>query len=315
MKKSEIKTVLCLLAVVILLAAVLAVMSTDKESKEAVKYLLDVNENEITKLSFANGTDYVHLEKNNGTWKMSDDDTFKVDQDAASTLIKALTTTKVAGTIEVKGQSQLNDYSLLSPQCMIEYSCSSGKTGIIRIGTMSSLTEQLYVLNDENAETVYITSNEIAQAFSCEKLDLLRYPDIPKPEKGLQNEVSVTNVYGDIRLYKENGEWYLDKGDDSIKIDEETAYNYYFLTWDMHWRGRVEHDSKNLDKYDLGKPRITYELKYTEGSEEKTFTLELGSSLPDGTCYAKIKDNNDIFLLDSLMADWLESTKEEDMTA
>ena len=35
------------------------------------------------------------------------------------------------------------------------------------------------------------------------------------------------------------------------------------------------------------------------------------AGLPDGTCYAKLKDSKNIFLLDAMMTDWLESTNEE----
>ena len=311
MKRNEIKTVAALLVAVILLAAILLAINSHTEEETAPEYLLSVNEADFTSLNFANGTDYVYLEKENGTWKMSDDPTFSVDQEAVATAVKSLVTTKVTGKINIESQSRLNDYSLLSPQCVIEYSLKNGSTGIIRIGTMSSLTEELYVLMGEDFSTVYITSNEMAQAFSAAKLDFLRRPDIPTPSDG-HEAVEITNTYGTVRLYKEDGKWYIQKEDGPAEVSDDTAYNYYFLTWDMHWRGTVEHNAKDLSKYDLSLPRISYSLTYKQNGVESTFDLQLGSSLPDGTCYAKLKDSNDIFLLDSIMADWLESTKEGD---
>lgn len=310
MKKSEIKTVLILAVVAALLACVL-LFTGKRDTESAPDFLLSINNDSLTKIDFANGTDYVHLEKSNGVWKMSDDDSFNVDQDAVSTLIRALQNTKIIGTINIEKQSALEDYSLLSPQCIIEYTCSDGSAGLIRIGTVSSLTENLYVMLNEDATTVCITTNEIGQAFSCSKLDLLKYPDIPTPSDG-HKRVNITNINGSVELYKDDGRWYIHGEDKDTEISDDIAYNYYYLTWDMHWRGRVEHNAEDLSIYGLSVPRISYALTYTDGSSDKIFELEFGSSLPNGTCYAKLKNSNDIFLLDSLMADWLENTKEED---
>lgn len=308
MSKSEIKVLAILSAAVVLLAGVLILQNKNAEKNEAPQYLFgDVSK--VNRIDFANSNGYVHLIKSEGRWMLKDDNDFDVNQNSADMLVKALSTVKISNKLVIEKQSQLNDYSLLSPQCVIEFGDEDGNVHTVRIGTASSMTEEIYIMADENPNVVYVASPEVAQAFSCAKLDLLAYPSIPKPPEG-QNEVRIENYYGSFRLFKEEDEWYLD-GDTPVSVSEETAYNYYYLTWDMHWRGSVEYNAEDISKYDLSKPRISYSLRYNEGTDEKEFNLELGSSLPDGTCYAKLKDDNNIFLLDSMMADWLESTKEE----
>lgn len=307
MKKNEIKTVAVLAAIVIVMS--LAVVFTGKKPEQTAEYLTDVNSAEIEKLNFANGTDYVHLTKTDSGWVMTDDESFRVNESAVEVLLSALTKTQIRRRINVEKQTQLEDYSLLSPGCIIEYT-ASGKAHSVRIGTMSAMTEELYVSLDEDVVTVYVTSNEMAKAFSCRKLDLLAYPEIPTPKEG-HTAVTVSNLYGTTELFKEGESWYLREENGKRQIDDKTAYNFYFLTWDMHWRRAVEHNAEDMSKYDLDRPRIAYTLRYTENGEEKCFELELGSSLPDGRCYARIKDNRDVFLLDALMADWLEGIKAE----
>ncbi len=308
MKKSEIKVVAVLAAIVLVLS--LAVVFTGKKDEAAPEYLLDVNPNNIEKLDFANGTDYVHLTKENGTWIMSDDASFRVKQDAVEILLSALGKTQVKSRIHMEKQTQLEDFSLLSPGCIIEYKVA-GQAHSIRIGTMSAMTEELYISLDEDQGCVYVTTNEMARAFSCRKLDLLAYPDIPTPKDGEQSAVTVGNLYGTTELFREGESWFVRTEEGKRPIDRKTAYNFYFLTWDMHWRGAIEHNAQDMTKYDLARPRISYTLDYTENGEEKSFALELGSSLPDGSCYARIKGEKDVFLLDALMADWLEGTKAE----
>ena len=312
MNKKEIKIVISLACTAVLLAIALFAVTVYEEKSAAPEYLLTVKSEDIVKLDFANGEDYVHLEKSGSLWKMSDDDSFPVDQNSIEKLISALIKTKVESTVSVKSQTDLNNYSLLSPQCIIEYAESSGKVHSVRVGIMNSLTESLYISLDEDINTVYITSNPIAQAFSCKKMDLMAFPDIPTPSSG-HLAVTVKNIYGTAELFKDEDIWYIYTPEGAQAIDDKTAYNYYYLTWDMHWRGAVENNAEDLSKYDLARPRISYTLSYEENNEIKTFDLELGSSLPDGKCYAKMKGSNDIYLLDSLMADWLESTKTEDL--
>ena len=312
MNKKEIKVVAALAAFALLLAAVLFMMKSEENKEETVEYLVDIQAESIVSVDYANGSEYVHLKHDGECWRMADDGDFNVKQSAVAGLISAIRDTTVTGRINVKSQANLDEYSLLSPQCIIEFKTSQGDSRSIRIGTMSSLTENLYVSLDGDTGTVFITTAQMAQAFSSGKLDLLEYPDIPTPSSG-QNAVTVKNIYGTVSLVNEGGEWYIETDEGRKPVDGKTAYNYYFLTWDMHWRGAVEHDARNLSRYDLTGPRISYTLDYTgDNGEKKIFELELGSSLPDGTCYAKLKDSNDIYLLDSLMADWLESTKTED---
>lgn len=311
MKKSEIKILAILLGVVLVLTGTLLLQNIVENKEEPLPYLFNLT-GDIAKIDFANGKEYVHLEKSGGVWEMADAPSFEVDSNAADMLAGALKAARVTDTISIEKTSQLSEYSLLSPQCVIEFQSTDGQSHSARVGTLSTLTDEIYMVVDENLRTVFVTTPEIGQAFSCSKLDLLQFPAIPTPETG-HREVVVQNRNGEVKLIRDGEKWYVETGDSKVEIEDKTAYNYYYLTWDMHWRGKVEYNAKDLSKYDLTNPRIVYSLKYEDGSEVKEFCLELGSSLPDGYCYAKLKDSNNIFLLDSLMADWLETTKEENL--
>ena len=52
----------------------------------------------------------------------------------------------------------------------------------------------------------------MAKAFSTAKLDFLRQPDIPTPSDG-HGAVEITDTYGTVQLYKEDGMWYIQKED------------------------------------------------------------------------------------------------------
>ena len=310
MKKSE-RKILSILAAVTLVLAVAVILTGSSDEKEAApEYLFYHSASSIRQLDFANGKDYIHLLRSESGWTMADDEAFSVDPTAVEMLLQALAKTQVKAKLDISDPAELEQYSLLSPDCIIEYRLNSSEAHSVRIGAMSELTEELYIALDGDESTVYVTTPEIGQAFSCRKLDLLAYPAIPTPKDG-QCAVTIQNLYGTTELFKDGEDWFVSVDGGAEKIDEKTAYNYYFLTWDMHWRGRVEHNAPDPAKYDLARPRIGYTLRYTEDGAEKTFALELGSSLPDGSCYARLKDSPDIFLLDALMANWLEGTKPE----
>lgn len=146
----------------------------------------------------------------------------------------------------------------------------------------------------------------------CEKAPA-QHP-IPKPDN--HRGVAVENANGHFLLScdpaltgAEDGTWCLQLGSIWVPADQDAAYNFYFLTWDMHWKSisAVITESTDLSQYGLDEPQVVYTLFYGD----ETFRLYLGSNLPDGTTYAMCDGSQLIYTMDTLLAQWLAEANDQ----
>ena len=300
MKKSQIKTLSILAAAVVVLSALLIGLSWEPPEKPMPE-LIPFSAEEITSFSYQTVLTSLSFEKQNDSWVLKNDPNFPVNSALVDEMLQVLCSTVA--------QDQLSDvdpegFGLTAPQCVIEaMTANNGAT--ILIGSMNAVTDQLYV---QVGPDVYLTDTSLLQAFSGSQLDLAQPYTIPRPDN--HESLTIMNDLGSFTLScvgsqtgGADGKWRVRVGETWVDADPDLAYNFYFLTWDMHWKSVVGYvtDNSQLSVYGLDTPQVRYTLTY--GGE--VFHLILGTSLPDGTTYAMCADSNLVYTIDSILVQWL----------
>lgn len=300
MKKSQIRILAILAAIALLLGVALIALRYEK-APEVLPKLADCDASDIQNLTYTNQSGTFSLQKSGDSWNLSNDASFPINGETLGKMLDVLCSVRPQRVVENPNLEELGFSSL---QCTISYNHTGG-SGTIYVGSMNAVTDQLYVMV---GDTVYLTDTTLLQAFSGSLLDIAQQFPIPKPDN--QRTVSVENGNGKLLLScdaaqtgGQDGTWYAQVDGSWVEADQNAAYNFYFLTWDMHWKTTADilTQATDLSAYGLDQPQAVYTLVY--GSE--VFRLTLGNNLPDGTTYAICDGSPLIYTMDTLLASWL----------
>lgn len=315
MKKSQIRILSILAAIALLLGIALFFLRYDPQEKP-LDPLVTVAPEEIDQLCFTYRDQTVNLQLQAGTWQVllsGTDMVLPAKQEAVNAMIQALCSVRPQ---QVLVETALSQIPTVVQQASLEIVSGSGTDHVnasqqITVGSMNAITDQLYV---QVGQQVYLTDTTLMEVLSVTELDLLEQFSIPKPDN--HRSVAVENANGHFLLScdpaltgAEDGTWCLQLGSIWVPADQDAAYNFYFLTWDMHWKSisAVITESTDLSQYGLDEPQVVYTLFYGD----ETFRLYLGSNLPDGTTYAMCDGSQLIYTMDTLLAQWLAEANDQ----
>lgn len=309
MKKSQIRILAILASVALLLGIALAALRY-KPQEKPMDTLVSIPADQIDQLVFAYRGSAVNLQLHDGQWQVLPADTsltLPAKQDVVQAMLQELCAIRPQQLLENPDPDLFSQANL---QATIDLLSGSGTEQVtaaqqIRIYSMNAITDQLYV---QAGDHVYLTDTRLMEIVSVPELDLLAQYPIPKPDNHLW--VSVENAHGHFALSCDpsgtgtpGDTWYVQLGSVWADADQNAAYNFYFLTWDMHWKSTaaVITPDTNLADFGLDKPQAIYTLCYGD----QIFRLYLGENLPDGTTYAMCEGSNLIYTMDTLLASWL----------
>lgn len=313
MKKSQIRILAILAAIALLLGIALIALRYEK-APEVMPPLVEIPMEEIDQLCFTYRDTSVNLQLQEGVWQvLLGDATMPAKQDLVNAMLTALCQVRPQQVLEETDLSQL---PTVVRQASVDILSGTGSQQVktsqqIIVGSMNAITDQLYV---QLGQQVYLTDTTLMEVLSVTELDLLEQFPIPKPDN--HRSVAVENANGHFLLScdpaltgAEDGTWCVQLGSIWVPADQDAAYNFYFLTWDMHWKSTAAVITKdtNLSDYGLDDPQVIYTLKYGD----ETFRLSLGSNLPDGTTYAMCDGSQLIYTMDTLLAQWLAGANDQ----
>lgn len=307
MSKKQIRILAILAAVAVLLGILLAVLRYEKVP-EVLPPLVEMDAAAIDQLVFTSSYTDINLQLQNDQWQLLlSDTTLPANQSTVSTMLEQLT--------QVRPQQLLENpdpalFAASTLQASIELLSGTGTEQTkasqqIRIYSMNAITDQLYV---QAGDQLYLTDTALMKIFPASALDLAQQYPIPKPEN--HQRVAVENAFGTVELScigsetgGEEGVWHVKTADGWTQCNQSEAYNFYFLTYDMHFKSTAGYitDSSQLAAYGLDDPQVTYQLTY--GGE--TFHLSFGTNLPDNTTYAMCEGSNLVYTMDTLLVQWL----------
>lgn len=307
MSKRQIRILAILAATALLLGILLAVLRYEKKP-EVLAHLVDIPIEDIDQLVFTGSTASINLQQQDGQWQaLLPEATLPAKQDTVNTMLQQL--------CAVRPQQVLEDadpalFAASTLQASIDILSGTDTSQVkasqqIRIYSMNAITDQLYVQVDN---IFYLTDTSLMKIFPTSALELLQQYNIPKPEN--HRQVTVENSSGKISLScdpvqtgGQEGTWYVLTEDGWVEADQNQAYNFYFLTYDMHWKSTAAVLTKETDfsVFGLDRPQAIYTLTYGD----ETFRLYLGENLPDGTTYAMCDGSILVYTMDTLLASWL----------
>ncbi len=178
MKKGGVKILLAVLVLVILIVAFVAVQKKNAEEQtadteeasanESTEYLLDSSVQNATFSAFsyrsASGEE-VRLERRDGDWYYTGDESMVIDSDAISKFLASFITMEAKR--EITDPEALSEYGLDTPSNVLTYETEDGEKGKILFGDINPTTKDLYVMVD-GKDIVYTVDSELADTFSAE---------------------------------------------------------------------------------------------------------------------------------------------------
>ena len=308
MSKKQIRILAILTGIALLLGVALAILRYDPREKP-LDTLVTIPMEEIDQLCFNYRDQAINLQLQEGIWQvlLPEDMTLPANQEMVNAILTAL--------CEIRPQQLLEGESLeqiptVTRQATVEILSGSGTKHVkasqqIIVGSMNAITDQLYV--QANGQ-LYLTDTTLMELLSVTELELLEQHPIPKPEN--HQRVHIENAFGTVELScvgsetgGEDSTWFVKTPSGWVECDQNAAYNFYFLTCDMHWKSTATVITKETDyaDYGLDNPQAIYTLTYGD----ETFRLYLGKNLPDGTTYAMCDGSTLIYTMDTLLAKWL----------
>ena len=230
MNRTQKKTLVLLLGILVGLGILLAVVSAVKrssaqrEAEEAAAQdaasVITETEAAYSSLTYDNGSATLsfHLDEA-GKWVWSDDPEFPLDDSTIQSILTLLTNLKPQQTI-TEGDT-LEAYGLDQPFATLTAAKPDGGTLTISLGNTTTDGNSYYMLMNEQESPVYIISNSLYTEMSKTIYDMCDLPELPQlTEENLQS-VTVEGAASTL----------LRPIDKETSTDEETGEETVTVTW------------------------------------------------------------------------------------
>ena len=339
MNRTQKKTLVLLLGILVGLGILLAVVSAVKrssaqrEAEEAAAQdaasVITETEAAYSSLTYDNGSATLSLHRDEaGKWVWSDDPEFPLDDSTIQSILTLLTNLKPQQTI-TEGDT-LEAYGLDQPFATLTAAKPDGGTLTISLGNTTTDGYSYYMLMNEQESPVYIISNSLYTEMSKTIYDMCDLPELPQlTEENLQS-VTVEGAASTL----------LRPIDKETSTDEETGEETVTVTW----AASGEDVTGNADTASLlaelgaltftkcvdykptdeaaalcgfDAPQATVTILYlNDTGTEGTLTLTFGSENLDQTgYYVRMEGDSTIYQMDTASVDTILSVAENGLTA
>lgn len=308
-------------AVVICAVLYLALSLWNRQTEtEEVSYLTALED--VTALSFYNGTETLSFSLVDGVWQWDGDSAFPADQSALTSLADAAGQLAAVRTFETPESA--DSYGLDAPAYEITLSDSAGSEVTVLIG--NSVDSSYYYAQVEGEVTVYTISSTLAGDLDVELMDLAQVETFPDLSEDNMETISIRQDGQTLTLTKrtstetdeDSGEttstytWSLDGQD--IDADNDTlsgmlsdlSYLYFSSCYDYR------SDAEERTACGLDDP-VTITVTCNDGEAMK---LEIGGSDGDDGYYAVLNGSDAIHRINgSIVEDLLSATADSLLAA
>lgn len=274
-KKKWLMPLLCL-AVLLLLLSVYFVMKNQNskpkaqdEQTDKVK-VTDIESGDITSVEFEIEGENVSFTKNGDSWTMDEDTELPLDGTKITSLVNGFSSL-TAGR-KLNHISDLKEYGLEEPQNYVTLTQKDGSVTTVNIGDKNSTTSNTYVYLNDDKNTVFTVSKDLAALIPDKKMGLVKGEEFPTITGSNITDIDIEKGENKITLDldSEEGKWYVTDGQtqrysassDSISTLESGITGLSFA--DL-----VDYKGENLEKYGLQKPSAVIWVEYTETTQSK----------------------------------------------
>ena len=302
MNRTQKKTLVLLLGILVGLGILLAVVSAVKrssaqrEAEEAAAQdaasVITETEAAYSSLTYDNGSATLsfHLDEA-GKWVWSDDPEFPLDDSTIQSILTLLTNLKPQQTI-TEGDT-LEAYGLDQPFATLTAAKPDGGTLTISLGNTTTDGNSYYMLMNEQESPVYIISNSLYTEMSKTIYDMCDLPELP--QLTAENVTSLTVTAGErtLTLTPAEGAWTADGRDVTDQLADLTAW-----LGDMHLAACVDWrpSAGAAALCGLDKPAVTLTAAYTHAGADRSLTLTVGGQRGAGYCVT-VSDDDTVYLM------------------
>lgn len=269
MKKNKLVILLIVLAGLLVVYFGLSAYNkqTDKKKQEKAEseqiHLVDADE--LTKISYTDGSASMAFTCEDGTWYYDNDKEIPINQSTLEEMEKNITDLVAAR--KIKNPDGLEDYGLTSPLYQVTYTGTDGSEHTIHVGNTAG--ENYYVSLDDEKD-VYTIDSTLTGNLVFDLKDVVAYDEVPSIGSGNIKKVEVTQAEKTTTYKEEEDLNELAGGFGTLSLTDCVDYH-------------VTEDS--LSKYGLAEAdRITAVVTYkdSESEKNKTFTVYIGKATDDG---------------------------------
>jgi len=299
------------------------------DTEETVEITIP-EKSDIVGISYEYDGETVALTREDSTadWVYADDDAFPLDQTYPAQMLAVIDA--LEPTREFSG-GNLADYGLDEPDVIVNVTDIDGNEYQYSIGAENELTYEYYMATGDS-DMIYTVDSSLLDNFSYGLFDLIETEDVPAMNNVESIDVTtgtrsvVLNYDPDANLsYSDAFVWYSDEDGQTYPLGTDEVESLMDDLNAMTWRACLSYnaDKSTLGTYGLEEPAATIVVRYmadvttatgetdengdaitTTTSEERAFTLELGSFVGD-YCYARLGGSSMVYTIDATLADEL----------
>lgn len=272
MKKKTIILLLCILCLILLLTAYLTLRqrniaaSQESLAEPVTEPVLNIDENDITSVSFKINTSFVTFEKTDETWTLKEDPGFPVDPSALLETLSWLTPLEAVRILSAP--DTLSEYGLDHPQNIITLTMADGTETTLTIGNANPSTGDNYVMRNNDSATLYTIGNDLLASISDNLYDYASGEEIPYLMASNITGFAVTLGDNHLIVKLENNLWTVtENGQTLSSVSQQTAAADLSLMTGLSYQGYVEYNCTSPEQYGLTPPIATISIFYMNDAE------------------------------------------------
>jgi hypothetical protein len=260
------------------------------------------------------GKTTLSLEKDDDTWKLTDDKEVPLDEDTVTDLFECLNPVSASKEID-KEEISLSDCGLEEPAMTIQVETSDGSSYQYDLGIEVPILGGYYGTSS-SGDKIYCMADSLYSTFDIKAKSLMSVEELPEIDESDMKYISVDNKKGDDFEAKKvskkervnsSSKWNITKPYDqplaASTTDWSTTLGYFT---DLSFSELEEYNAKDLSKYGLKNPSSVITIKY----KKKTLVLYVGKTNSDGDYYVCRKGSSNVY---TMLADTVESMTELDV--
>lgn len=198
----------------------------DEEPETQSLTVIQLNTEEIRKITYTDFQSTVTLKKKKGKWYRAKNPDFPLDQFQAENMVKAFA--QITATSMIADPDSLPSYGLMNPMYMITLRDKHKNDTVVKIGNMAGASD--YYLTADEGKTIYTVSGHLLGFLVFNEKDLLQKDLFPAISGATLKSITITRNGKNIDVCpnesKDDAEKLVTYGSELSTIQLEDCVNY-----------------------------------------------------------------------------------------
>ncbi len=270
---------------------------TEEETSIESEIVLGLASTSFNRIDVHNSKGDLSFVREGDGWAYAEDADFPLDSSQMSDIVICFTHLEAYNKIE--NVTDFAEYGLDDP--LVTLTASGGETTtIIQVGNPAPMDSLRYVSIGDG--TVYLVDNSIFTNCDLSLDELLKMEELPQVSSFVSISVDDTTIDyvapADPDSEEATDVWFID----GQAVDASLVESLYNSISSLSWLDCVSYnaDDTALAEYGLDEPGLTAIVSYEEGSEQLSYSIEVGPNAEDGTgCYVRLGGSKMVYTISS----------------